>query len=404
MLSYLHTQPQTTGVERRIVKAPGSENKKNAITRAITREYARNFIIVPDLLAVPGSINLRVIADDYYVIVPPGVTPASSEMRRAYLQYVADPLAVRFNKDISARRDDIKRLLEERRAGGRSITPDILLTVSRSLIIAAEVRMNEILRANAIVGQVNTEPEAAKRKVLLDKLRETQNTLSDASILQLSEAYESGAVLAFFFVEQLKGMETAGFDVAAMMADMLATFDATRESKRLAENEPARQRATLARAERLKNAAREAAEPLTGRTLMLRRLGDIEELLRQASYVEAEAQLKELLTQFPGEPRIFFALGQAASGSAQDATDEGVQEQRLTTALGQYRLTLEKASPETDKPLISRAHYLTGRIYEHFERTEEALKAFEAAIQLGPVNGGAFVEAQKGKARLTPPK
>jgi tetratricopeptide (TPR) repeat protein len=325
-------------------------------------------------------------------------------MRRAYLQYVADPLAVRFSKEISARREDIKRLLEERRADGRSITPDIFLTVSRSLIIAAEVRMNEIIRANAIVSQVNNEPDAAKRGVLLKQLREAQNTLSDDSVLQLSEGYEGGAVLAFFFAEQLKGLESSGFDVAAMMTDMLATFEVARESKRLTENEPARQRAALARAERLKNAAREINEPLTGRTLMLRRLADIEELLRQASYAEAETQLKDLLTQFPGEPRIFFALGQAASGSAQDATDEGVQERRLTTALGQYRLTLEKASPETDKQLISRAHYLTGRIYEHFERKEEALKAFEAAIQIGPVSGGAFVEAQKGKARLTQPE
>ncbi len=403
VLSYLHTQPLTTGIERKIVKAPGTENKKNALTRTITREYERRFIIVPDLLAVPGSINLRVISDDYYVIVPPGVTPASSEMRRAYLQYVADPLAVRFSKEISARRDDLKQLLEERRVGGRSITPDIFLTVARSLIIAAEARMNEAQRANAIVNQLNNEPDAARRGILLKQLREAQNTLSDDSILQLSEGYEGGAVLAFFFAEQLKGMETAGFDVAAMMPDILATFDATRESKRLAENDVTRQRAALARAERLKNAARASTEPLTGRALMVRRLAEIEELLRQASYSEAETQLKELLTQFPGEPRIFFALGQAASGSAQDAIDETVQEQRLTTALGQYRLTLEKASPDTDKPLISRSHFLMGRIYEHFERKDEALKAFEAAIQLGPINGGAFVEAQKGKARLTQP-
>jgi hypothetical protein len=404
VLSYLHTQPMTTAIERKEVRAPGSEGKKNAQKRIVTREYERRFIVVPDLLAVPGAINLRVIADDYYVIVPPGISPASSEMRRAYLQYVADPLAVRFNKDISARRDDIKKLLEERRATGRSITPDIFLTVSRSLIIAAEVRMNEISRANDVVEQINAEPDAAKRGQLLKQLRETQNTFSDESVLQLSEGYESGAVLAFYFAEQLKGLEASGFDVAAMMPDMLATFDAARESKRLAENDPARQRAALARAERLKNAARVSNEPLTGRALMLRRLAEIEELLRQKSYVEAEGQLKELLTQFPGEPRIFFALGQAASGSAQDAIDEVVQEQRLNTALGQYRLALEKASPDTDKPLISRAYFLSGRIYEHFDQKEAAMKAYEAAIQIGAVNGGAFAEAQKGKARLSQPQ
>jgi tetratricopeptide (TPR) repeat protein len=400
VLSYLHTQPVTISIERKEVKAPGS-NKKNAPKKMVTREYERRFFVVPDLLAVPGAINLRVIADDYYVIVPPGLTPASSEMRRAYLQYVADPLAVRFNKDISARRDDIKKLLDERRATGRSITPDIFLTVSRSLIVAAEVRMNEIYRANRVVQQINAETDAAKRGALLKQLRDVQATLSDDSVLQLAEAYESGAVLSFFFAEQLKGQEAAGFDVAAMIPDMLATFDATRESKRLAENDPARQRAAQARAERLKAAQTATPEVLTGRALMLKRLSEIETLFQQKSYVEAEAQLKDLLTDFPGEPRIFFALGRAASGSAQDATDEEVQAQRLNTALGQFRLAVEKASPDTDKPLLSRAHYLMGRIYEHFEQKEAALKEYEAAIQLGPVKDGAFAEAQQGKARLS---
>ena len=404
VLSYLHTLPQTTAIERKQEKAPGTEGKKKNQTRTITREYERRFIVVPDLLAVPGAINLRVIADDYYVIVPPGITPASSELRRAYLQYVVDPLAVRFNKDISLRRDDLKKLLDERRAGGRSITPDIFLTVARSLIVAAEARMNEQLRAGAIVRQINFEPDAAKRRVLLDQLKAAQAALSDDSILQLSEAYESGAVLAFFFAEQLKGVEAAGFDVAAMMPDMLASFDATRESQRLTETAAARQRGVAARAARLKaaqNVAPEAA--LTGRALLLKRLDGIEELLKQKGYAEAEGQLKALLTEFPGEPRIFFALGRAASGSAQDAIDQEVKEQRLNRALGQYRLVLEKAAPDTDKWLISRSHYLIGRIYEHFDQKEAALKEFEAAIQIGRVEGGAYNEALKGKAALSQP-
>jgi tetratricopeptide (TPR) repeat protein len=267
--------------------------------------------------------------------------------------------------------------------------------------VAAEVRMNEIYRANRVVQQINAETDAAKRGALLKQLRDVQATLSDDSVLQLAEAYESGAVLSFFFAEQLKGQEAAGFDVAAMIPDMLATFDATRESKRLAENDPARQRAAQARAERLKAAQTATPEVLTGRALMLKRLSEIETLFQQKSYVEAEAQLKDLLTDFPGEPRIFFALGRAASGSAQDATDEEVQAQRLNTALGQFRLAVEKASPDTDKPLLSRAHYLMGRIYEHFEQKEAALKEYEAAIQLGPVKDGAFAEAQQGKARLS---
>lgn len=402
VLSYLHTQPQTVTIERKEIRSP--DKKKNALTRTVTREYERRFIIVPDLLAVPGAINLRVIADDYYVIVPAGITPASSEMRRAYLQYVADPLTLRFNKEIALRREDLKKLLDERRATGRSITPDVFLAVARSLIIAAEVRMNELNRHALIVERINTEPEAAQRRKLLDELKAAQTTLSDEAIRQLSVGYDNGAVLAFYFAEQLKGLESSGFDITGLMPDMLASFDVARESKRGTENAAARQRAELARAERLKTQpAAGANEPLTGRALMLERLSQVEGLLRQENYPLAETQLKELLTQYPGEPRIFFALGRAASGAAQRATDEVVQEQRLNTALGQYRLALEKASPDTDKPLISRAYYAMGQIYAHFEQQEAAMKAFDAAIALGPVTGGAFREAIDSKARLTQP-
>ncbi len=75
-------------------------------------------------------------------------------------------------------------------------------------------------------------------------------------------------------------------------------------------------------------------------------LAAVEEIMRRKDYNDAEARLKEMLASYPGEPRIFFALGQAASLAATDATDEEVQAQRLNRALGQYRLAIAAASPE----------------------------------------------------------
>ena len=89
--------------------------------------------MVPDLLAAPGAINFRVIGDDYYVVLPEGTDPAASELRRGYLQYVIDPLLVRFNRDIAARREPIKQLLTESEKAGASVSPDVFITVSRSL-------------------------------------------------------------------------------------------------------------------------------------------------------------------------------------------------------------------------------------------------------------------------------
>ncbi len=91
-------------------------------------------------------------------------------------------------------------------------------------------------------------------------------------------------------------------------------------------------------------------------------LAAVEETLRRKDYNDAEARLKELLANYPGEPRIFFALGQTASLAAMDATDEEIQAQRLNRALGQYRLAIAAASPETDKAILSRAHESMGRI------------------------------------------
>ena len=50
---------------------------------------------------------------------PKARIPASSEMRRGYLQFVIDPLVLKFNKDIAAQRDQVKQLIEARAKEGR---------------------------------------------------------------------------------------------------------------------------------------------------------------------------------------------------------------------------------------------------------------------------------------------
>ncbi|MCA1557113.1 MAG: hypothetical protein LC731_01075, partial [Acidobacteria bacterium] len=139
-LSYLHTRPVTTTIERVPVKTEKSSNNKNQPQqRYTTREHERRFFIVPDLLAAPGTINFRIIGDDYYAIIPQDTNPTSSELRRAYLQYIADPLIARFNRDIAARRDALKQLLDATATRtGKSISPDVFYATARSLVAAAD--------------------------------------------------------------------------------------------------------------------------------------------------------------------------------------------------------------------------------------------------------------------------
>jgi len=191
---------------------------------------------------------------------------------------------------------------------------------------------------------------------------------------------------------------------------MIGAFDAQRETRRLSENAEARQRALAARQARLSVKRAELESPVYSEAdaaraaLLVKKLGEIEQTLRLKDYNIAEAQLKELLKEYSREPRIFFALGQTASLAAADAIDEQVQSDRLNRALGNYRLAIEAASPETDRALISRAHEAMGRIHAFLENTSEASKEFDEAIKIGDVPGGAFRDALEGKKKLIPPR
>jgi hypothetical protein len=411
VLSYLHTRPILVSLERVAVSAPGKKKKDAA--RFTTRERSRQFIIVPDLLGAPGAINFRVIGDEYYAVLPEGADPASSELRRGYLQYVTDPLLLRYNHEIAARRDAIKQLLAEREKSGASVSPDVFLTVSRSFVAAADARFDEarkleVLSLEARAKLANARDDAARRAITSD-LQATTTAVQDETIARLAEDYERGAVLAFFFAEQLKGMEISGFDVANFFADMISSFDPARETRRLAENATARQRAIAARQTRLTARGVEMEAPAYSvaeaakANALIRQLADIEQVLRSKDYNNAEARLKALMQDYSREPRIFFALAQTASLAAADATDEEVQAERLNRALTNYRFAVEASSPETDRAIISRAHEAMGRIYAFMENAGEAAKQFEAAIGIGDVPGGAYKEALEGKKKLADP-
>jgi tetratricopeptide (TPR) repeat protein len=413
VLSYLHTRPITVSVERILVKTP-KDKRKNAPRTYTTREHQRRFVIVPDLLGAPGAINFRVIGDEYFAVLPERTDPASSELRRGYLQYVIDPLMLRFNREIAARRDQIKQLLAEREKAGTAVTPDIFLVVSRSLVAAADERFEEVKRLETLSLVTRERLANAKdtptRQAITKEFQAATNAIHDESIARLAEQYERGAVLDFFFAEQLQGIESSGFDVANFLADMISSFDPAREARRLTENAEARGRALAAREARLnaRMTAQETpvySEAETARAAVLvNKLAEIEQVLRLKDYNTAEAQLKDLLKDYSREPRIFFALAQTASIAAADATDEDVQAQRLNRALANYRFALEASSPETDRALISRAHEAMGRIYAFLGNTDEAAKEFDKAIALGEVTGGALKEAKEGRKKLGEPR
>ncbi len=413
VLSYLHTRPIVVSTERFQVKSP--DKKKSATKVYSTRTHDRRFYIVPDLMAAPGTINFRVIADDYYAIVPEGTDPTSSEMRRGYLQYVIDPLVLKFNKEIAAQRAQVKLLIDTRTKDGATVSPDVFVVISRSFVAAADARFDE---ANRLAGVTNLQKrrlqqakDEAARQTIASEAVATRAAIADEAIARLAEDYENGAVLDFYFADQLRDFQSSGFDIASFFAEMITGFDPAHESKRLAEVSAARERAIAARKAHPRYSvwlidpgaeAREAGEsPRT--SALVKSLTEVEKLLQTRNYEEAETRLKAMLQEYPGEPRLFFTLAQTASLWARDTTDDDLQTQRLNRALANYRLAVAAAAPETDKVLLSRAHEAMGRILAFLDHNEDAMKEFEAAIKIGEVPGGAYLDALAGKKKLAQP-
>ena len=200
------------------------------------------------------------------------------------------------------------------------------LSVSRSLVTAADARYEETRRLEMLARDTRARLAAAKTEADQSAIAKTaqaeMKAIQDETVARLAEEYEKGAVLSFYFADQLKGIESAGFDLANFFPDMIASFDPVREAKRPSEYAETVQRATAAR--RGANSRAQIAvggqyrrrRPSGKEAALVRDLSAIEDTLRNKDYNDAEARLREMLKEYPREPRIFFALGETASLAA----------------------------------------------------------------------------------------
>lgn len=413
VLSYLHTLPITVTTERVRVKSPDKKNKN--VVAYSTREHERHFYIVPDLLAAAGTINFRVIADEYYAIVPEGTDPTSSELRRGFMQFVIDPLVLKFNKQVATQRDQIKQVIDARTKSGATVSPDVFIVTGKSLVAAADARYVEANRYELVTqiqrARLQQAKDDASRAAIAKEAESARAAIADESVAELADDYEKGAPLAFFFADQLRDFQSSGFDIANFFGDMITGIDPVKESKRLETISAARDRAIAARKAHPRYSmwlidpsaeAREAVEG-TRNTALIRSLAEIEKLLQTRHYEDAEKQLKSLMFEYPRDARLLFTLGRTASLWARDSTDDAQQADRLNRALANYRLAVAAASPDIDGALLSHAHESMGRILAFLERNDEAMKEFDAAIKIGPIDGGAYQDAVAGKKKLAQP-
>lgn len=404
LLGYLHTRPQVYFEERTRVETQRSGSKKTTLRKTETRSRERRFYIVPEMLAPVGTVTFVNVKDDYYVVVPADADLTFSEVRRGFLQFVIDPIVLANAKEINTIRDSVKALLDERRKVDPNVSPDVYLTISRSLVAAIDAKQGEDLRvkiateqSRAKLARLKTEQEKRAVVAELEKFKKAQ---ADETILQLSEDYDKGALLVFYFAEQLDGVEDSGFDIASSMREMLLSFDPAKEAGRYAIYADARSRALAAREERRKNpnAVVVAENPVTKRLL------EIQKTIESKNYSQAAADLKTLLDANPDEPRIYYNVGRVASLSAQSITDSSAGEQQkqlLLNAKVAYENVLRLAQNQrVDPALVSLSYVALAKIYEFYDNKSYALAIYDAAIKVGDVRGGGYQEALAAKARL----
>jgi len=402
LLDYLHTKPQTIYAEKVKVQADRAKKRAPALKKTEIREHDRRFVVVPEMLAPAGNVQFLNIRDDYYVILPPDTDLSVSDARRAFIQYVVDAIVLTHATEMSTIIPGVKQLLDERRKINPSISPDAFLAVSRSLVAAIDAKELEyakITSATYLTRQkiAGVKSDDDKRKVTAD-LEKFKQAQADETALRLSDDYENGAVLSFYFGEQLHGMEEAGFDIAASMREMLLSFDPAKESNRLVEFADARKRAAAARESR-KNSPT-VTEFASVENPVTTRLIEIEKTIADKDFARASTDLQALLKANPNDSRIYYNLGRVDMLQAAAMTDPDEQAKKIIEAKKAYTGVLTSATTATDRALLSLAYVALARIYEFDDNKDYAVKLYDKAIQLGDIPGGGLKQAIEGKQRL----
>lgn len=404
ILTYLNTKPRVYVTETVRTESQPVRSRGTTLKNVEVRERERSFTIVPEMLAPVGTVNFVNVKDDYFVVIPAELAASrelsDSEVRRGFLQFVVDPLVYSISKDVETIRPTVKRLIDERRKADPSTSPDVYLMISRSMVAAIDAKQAEYARARVLTAQARQRVDGARndedRRAIVQELERLKAALADESSLRLSEDYEKGAILSFYFAEQLKGFEDSGFDIASSIRDMVLAFDGSKETDRLGQFAEARKRALAAREARrtAPQASVVVENPVTNK------LVEIQKLIDGKNYPAANDELKKLRDKNPAEPRIYYSLGRVASLTAEGIADVEQLKGTLLEAKVAYENVLRTASASTDRALLSLTYVALAKIYEFYDEKGFALALYDKAIEFGPITGGAHSEALTAKARL----
>ena len=257
-----------------------------------------------------------------------------------------------------------------------------------------EYRKTRIATAQAR-RKINSLSDKASQKAVADELARFKQALADEAAMELSESYEKGAVLSFYFAERLHGLEDSGFDIANFLKDWIVSLNPKKEKNRLEQFAEARNRALEKRTAGVVIQTTLITNPVT------QELDRIDNFTKQKKFPQAQKELKALLNKYPNESaRIYYSMGRVASLSAEALTDRDETNKRLIEAKVFYENVLRSASPSDDPGLISSTYFALGRIFEFYNQKDYAIRIYETAIRIGRVEGGAHDQAVDARQKL----
>ncbi|MGE0103595.1 MAG: hypothetical protein AB7H86_19020 [Blastocatellales bacterium] len=396
VLTYLHTVPvlelPPLFVPRRTAPPPkqekkNSKNDKNAQNPAAQEtpfevpNRVRQFVILPDLFNSSGSANLRVVRDVYFLLLGPTTEPNIEAMRRAFLSFVIDPLTEKQIREVAGVRNDLKALMESRgeRLDQEYAQQSAYYLITDSIVRATDARMDVLG-----VAARRTSPE-------------------DEAIYQLSLAYDRGAVLVYHFYDQMKAFEPVGVDIRDYYSSILKNIDFERESQRLKEYEQ-----RLARYRQIRTEATLAPTPpptiSNADEKLVAMIVEADQMMKTRRYAEARTVLESALKERPNNARVLFGLAEVTSKQASTLDDPDRVEEALYAAVEFYRQSARNSSPESELWLAQRSYVAAAKILDFIaennpavaeQASADATAAYELALKIGKVDGGAYEEAEK---------
>ncbi len=399
-LSYLHTDPvlelpplytprRTSGPPPKAddKKSDKKGDKKGADKKTVQDaaldppNRVRVFIIVPDLLNATGVANLRVVGDAYFLLLGPTTEPNIEAMRRAFLTFVIDPLTEGQIKEVAAISNPLRKLMESRgdRLDKEYAERSAYYLITDSLVRATDARMDAM-------------GLAARRK-----------SSEDEALYELSLGYDRGAVLVYHFYDQMKAFEAVGVNIRDFFSAMLGNIDFERESKRLDEYA---QRLTRVKQLRVEATLAPAPPPTISNAdeKLVARIVEADQMIKARRYDEAKTALDSAQKDQPNNARVLYGLADVTSKKATTLEDADRVEEALFAAVEYYRLAAKNASPETEKWLMQRSYVAAAKILDFIAENNpaqaeklsaDAVAAYELAIKLGKVEGGAYEEAEQ---------